>query len=127
MKNCVQGAVFFNVIIMDYLVGISFFALVYGIVFLSIRKKERMALLEYGRDASVFANTKTRNATLKWGLLLIGIGAGLLLANIIIDLDLMDDEAAYFSMSFLLGGVGLVISYFIDLSEDKRNKGEEDK
>jgi len=112
---------------MEWIVGLGFFAMVYGLVFLGVRKRERMALLEYGKDASVFTTPKVKNITLKWGLLLIGIGLGLLLANILINLDLMDDEAAYFSMSFLFGGIGLVVSYFIDLSEYNNEKKEQEK
>lgn len=112
---------------MEWLVGISFFALVYGIVYLGIRKSERMALLEAGKDATIFDNgKKVKNLALKWGLLLIGVGLGLVLANILIKLNLMDDEAAYFGMSFLFGGIGLVVSYFIDLSEYKNSKDQQE-
>jgi len=111
---------------MDWIVPISFFALVYGLVYLGIRRKERLALLEYNKDATVFQTNKVKNVTLKWGLLLIGVGIGLLLANILIMMGKMEDEAAYFSMSFLFGGLGLVISYFIDLAEYKRNKKDQE-
>lgn len=107
---------------MEWIIPISFFALVYGLVYLGVRKKERMALLEYNKDATVFQTSKVKNITLKWGLLLIGVGVGLLLANILIMMGKMEDEAAYFSMSFLFGGLGLVISYFIDLADYKRSK-----
>jgi len=40
------------------LVPISFFALVLGIVYLAIRKKERMAMIEKGIDPSIFVTQK---------------------------------------------------------------------
>jgi hypothetical protein len=103
-------------------VPISLFAMVLGIVYLVIRKRERLALLEKGVDASVFGQNKHSNATLKWGLFLIGVGIGLLIAQALVRADAMDVEAAYFSMIFLFGGIALVISYFLDR---KRRMGQD--
>ncbi|HPE85935.1 MAG: hypothetical protein M0O94_05455 [Bacteroidales bacterium] len=109
---------------MEWLIPLGFFALVYGMVYLNARKKERLALLEYNKDASIFQAGKVKNVALKWGLLLMGIGIGFLLANVLIRSERMEEEAAYFSMSFLFGGFGLVASYIIDLAEYNRYKKE---
>ena len=54
------------------LVPISFFALVLGIVYLTIRKKERMVMIEKGVDPSTFVTKEWSFPSLKWGLFLIG-------------------------------------------------------
>lgn len=98
----------------EIFIPISLFGMILGIVYLVIRKKERLALLEKGADASVFVQNKQSNAILKWGLFLMGVGIGLLIAQALVRAEAMDEEAAYFSMIFLFGGIALVISYFLD-------------
>jgi len=95
------------------LVPVSFFALVFGIIYLAIRKKERMAMIEKGVDPAIFVTKTWSFPSLKWGLFLIGLGVGLIIANILVNNYIMDEEAAYFSMIFLFGGIALVISYFV--------------
>jgi ABC-type Fe3+-siderophore transport system permease subunit len=103
------------------------FGSILGIIYLGIRKKERMAMLEKGVDASVFFNTqKSKNEySLKYGLLLVGIACGILLGNVLSTMESFadDKEAAYFSMIFLFGGLALVIYYFLA----KRKFNEHDK
>ncbi len=98
----------------DIFVPISIFGMVLGIVYLFIRKRERLALIEKGVDASIFMTKKQTNATLKWGLFLIGLGVGLLIAEILVKSTSMTPEAAYFSMIFLFGGIALLVSYFLE-------------
>ncbi|MBP6976978.1 MAG: hypothetical protein PHD61_05615 [Bacteroidales bacterium] len=100
-------------------VPISVFGMILGIVYLVIRKRERLALIEKGVDASIFMTKKQTNATLKWGLFFIGLGIGLLVAEILVKTTTMSDEAAYFSMIFLFGGVALLVSYFLDRRKEK--------
>ena len=94
-------------------VPLGFFAMVVLIVYLSIRKKERLALIEKGADAKIFMSNGKSNTTLKWGLFLIGLGVGLIIANILVKYYVMEEEAAYFSMIFLFGGIALVMSHFL--------------
>lgn len=98
----------------EVLVPISFFAMVLGIVYMSYRKKERMALIQSGHDASILKEDKKCYSSLKWGLLLFGVGLGLLIAEIIIKYDVMSPEAAYFSMASIFGGCALIIDFFIE-------------
>jgi hypothetical protein len=98
----------------DIFVPISVFGMILGIVYLVVRKRERMALIEKGADASIFRIDKQSNSTLKWGLFLIGLGVGLLIAEILVKTTTMSEEAAYFSMIFLFGGIALLVSYFLD-------------
>lgn len=105
--------------------GIIFGAIV-TIVYLGVRRKERMAMLEKGVDASVFFSKKTSSNeySLKYGLLLIGLAIGILFGNLLANSEPFAEaeEAAYFSMIFLFGGLALLINYFIArkmFSEDK--------
>jgi hypothetical protein len=84
------------------------------LVYLNIRKKERMSLIEKGADASIFATKTESSPSLKWGIFLVGLGVGLLLGYLLEALTGMRAEVAYFSMIFLFGGIGLVIYYFIE-------------
>lgn len=97
----------------EVLIPLGFFAAVVIIIYLYVRRKERLALIEKGADASIFVSEKQVNTTLKWGLTLVGVGLGVIIANILSKQYIMDEEAAYFSMIFLFGGIALVISHFL--------------
>lgn len=84
------------------------------LVYLNIRKKERMSLIEKGADASIFATKPESSPSLKWGIFLTGLAIGLLLGNLLEAYTSMRPEVAYFSMIFLFGGLGLVIYYGIE-------------
>lgn len=98
----------------DFLIPVSIFATIYGIVYISIRKKERMALLDRGLDPRSFEQPNNNFSTLKYGLLLTGVGMGILLANIVVSIDAMDSEPAYFSFVTLFGGIALILDYIIE-------------
>jgi len=95
------------------LVPLGVFAMVFGIVYLNIRKKERMMLLEKGMDIDTFRKEDENMLQLKWGMLLIGVAIGLLLGDIFAAKGLLEDWVAYFSMTFIFGGIALVTSYFV--------------
>lgn len=107
------------------LIPASIFATIYGIVYLNIRKKERMALLDRGLDPKSFEKESTSFSSLKYGLLFTGIGMGLLLANILVRTNAMEREAAYFSLVSLFGGIALIVDYLLEVSiTKKRTKAE---
>jgi len=97
----------------EFLVGIAFFATVYGIFHLYVRRKERLALIDKGLTASIFNAEANVSPSLKWGIFLIGIAVGFLLGEILIQTTRMEEGIAYLSMIFLFGGIGLVTYYFI--------------
>lgn len=95
-------------------VPISVFATILGIVYMSYRQKERMAIIHSGRDASILKENGRCYSSLKWGLLLFGVGLGLLIAEFMAKYDVMSPEAAYFSMASIFGGMALIIDFFIE-------------
>jgi hypothetical protein len=91
------------------------FGFIYAIIYLNIRRKERMALLERGADPSIFQEppqTDKKNS-LRYGLFLIGLAIGILMGNVLEVSTNLGREASYFSMVFLFGGIALVISHFV--------------
>jgi len=101
----------------DILVPISFFALIFAMfyIYFTTRNKERLAMIEKGADPSVFKGSmpNTTFLTLKTGLLFIGVAIGVLIGSILEAYTTLDEGAAYVSMIFLFGGIGLVVGYLI--------------
>jgi hypothetical protein len=92
----------------------GFFAMIFGIVYLGVR--QNLAMIEKGMNPK---NSVKRSAPryLKWGLLFIGAGVGLLSAFLIDTLMIpheIEPAALYFSLIAIGGGLGLVASYRID-------------
>lgn len=104
------------------LIPLIVFSSIFGIfyVWVSTRNKERMALIEKGADASLFATKKRNftNITLKIGMLAIGIGTGILMGSLMSSYTALDEEVAFPSMIFLFGGIFLVGNAFLE----KNNK-----
>jgi predicted MFS family arabinose efflux permease len=97
----------------DFIVGIAFFAVVYGIFHLYVRRKERLALIEKGLTANIFNSEANVSPSLKYGIFCIGIAIGFLLGDILAKSTNLEEGIAYVSMIFLFGGLSLVIYYFI--------------
>lgn len=98
------------------------FGFVYAVIYLNVRRKERMALLEKGADPAIFHTPQTEKLTsLRYGLFLIGLAIGILMGNILEVSTELGPEASYFSMVFLFGGLALVISFFIGKSMEKKS------
>ena len=94
------------------------FGSIFGVFYLyfSSRNKERLALIEKGADASIFNIGKRPGASWKvvvinLAFLLMGIGLGVFLANILDTYSNLDDEAVYPAMIFLMAGAGLYVGY----------------
>src|SRR5438309_9519340 len=98
-------------IMVGILVPIAFFTMIFGIVYLY--KRERMAMIERGMDPRRYKPQSAPYQNLKWGLLLIGAGFGLFLANILcrttfkpVDYDDAGNLAIYFALISIFGGLG---------------------
>ncbi len=93
------------------------FAMVFGIVYLKTR--QNLAMIEKGMNPKEHVK-RSAPGYLKWGMLLIGAGVGLLLAFLIDTLMIpreIEPVAVYFSLIAIGGGLGLVASYKIDKKE----------
>lgn len=102
----------------EILIPLSFFAAIFGIVYLyfSTRNKERLALIEKGADASIFNIGKRSGSSWKvvvinLAFLLMGIGLGIFIASILVAYTTLDDDAVIPAMIFLMAGLGLYIGY----------------
>ena len=117
-------------VIIATLVPLSFFGLIFGIIY--IRNKENMALIEKGLNPRQKNTRPLPFVNLKYGLLMIGSGMGLLSAYLIDSLLLghrvvvtngginahdSDNPAIYFALIAIGGGIGLVLSYAIEKKE----------
>ena len=96
------------------------FGVIFGIFYLyiSARNKERLALIEKGADASIFYG-KDRKVTPIWkvivinlALLLMGIGAGILISEVIV-LAGFEESVARPGTIFLMAGVGLFLGFVL--------------
>jgi O-antigen/teichoic acid export membrane protein len=105
------------VFLIPILISLGAFAMIFGLVYLGNR--EKMAMIEKGMNP----REKVRRSApgyLKWGMLLIGAGVGLLLAFLIDTLMIpheVEPAAVYFSLIAIGGGIGLVASYRMDKKE----------
>lgn len=106
------------------------FAMIFGIVYLKTR--QNLAMIEKGMNPKEFANRPAPYKNLKWALLLIGAGSGLLAAYLL-DTYLLqhtfiqktvsggsyqesidENPAIYFALIAIGGGLGLFGSYRIE-------------
>ncbi len=108
-------------ILIPILVSLGLFALIFGIVYL--RNKENMAMIERNINPRSYKPQSGRYQSLKWGLLFVGSGFGLLVAFLFDKLafnNADDIEALYFSLIALFGGLGLMASYLIEKKDEER-------
>lgn len=96
------------------------FALIFGIRYLS--NKEKMAMIERGMDISIRPRPAIAPKpfwSLKFGLLMVGLGIGLIAALFIAKMTNLTEEesvALYFGFLAICGGAGLIVSYVIEKS-----------
>jgi len=105
------------------LIPISFFAMVFGVVYLF--KKENLAMIEKGMNPKDKMFRPAPFRSLKWGLLLLGAGMGLLIA-FFIDMNLpyrIEPAGIYFALIAMGGGLGLIGSYFVEKKHWYDKKG----
>ena len=98
--------------------------MIFGIAYL--RSRENMSMIEKGMNPRQIKSTPRPFISLKYGLLFIGVGLGLLIARLV-DVNMShsftsqlgnmqdgDNPAIYFALVGIGGGAGLVISYAIE-------------
>src|ERR1700710_1318564 len=111
-------------IMIAIIVPLALFAMIFGMVYLA--KRERMAMIERGMDPRRYKAQSAPFQNLKWGLLLIGSGAGLFFVYLLDhtvfkqvrnDFDNDGNVAIYFALIAIFGGAGLFLSYLIEKKE----------
>ena len=106
-------------ILCGIIISLGFFAMIFGIVYLY--KRERMAMIERGMDPRRYKPQSAPYLNLKWGLLMIGAGLGLFLAFVldrsVFESSRYENEAIYFALIAICGGLGLFTSYRIEKKE----------
>lgn len=106
------------------LIPFAFFALVFGSLYihLTTRNKERLAMIEKGVNPEIFtqkSEQKSEYGNFKFGLFMIGVALGIIAGYFLSEAG-MDGTAAYFSMIFLFGGIGLIVSFLLQGKFDKK-------
>ncbi len=110
---------------------ISMAITLFGIAYM--RNKENMALIERGINPREGFRKFGSLTYLKYGLLMVGVGVGLLMAYFIDNAmppvrfpSDPDRPALYFSLIGICGGIGLVISYFIEKKEMSKHTNKDE-
>jgi hypothetical protein len=104
------------------LIALGAFAM---IVFLrKYENAERLKMIEHGMDPHS-KSPKTGSSGLKFALVAIGIGIGLLVGSVLDSSGIVYEEVAYFSMGFIFGGIGLLIGYLMEAKKIKVAEQEE--
>ena len=109
------------------LIPISFFLVIFGIIYLylSTRNRERLALIEKGADASIFMSGGKHTAPvwkvliLNLSLLLMGIGVGVFIALLLATYTSLNSDGIYPATIFFMAGVGLFIGFNMTKNLDK--------
>lgn len=94
------------------------FAMIFGIYYLKTR--ENLAMLEKGMNPKEHANRPAPYKNLKWGLLLVGAGIGLMIAYLLDTFMVPHSDTnafIYFSLLAIGGGLGLISSYKVEKKE----------
>jgi len=104
-------------------IPLTFCALIFGIVYLY--KRENLAMIEKGMNPKDKMFRPAPFRSLKWGLLLLGAGLGLLIA-FFVDMNLpyrIEPAGIYFALIAMGRGLGLIGSYFVEKKHWYDKKG----
>jgi hypothetical protein len=103
----------------DALVSVVLFAAVFGMVYVYLitRHRERMTILEKNVAVSPFKSTNN-TSLLKYGVVWLGISAGLIAGYILYNLGL-EESFSYASMVFLFSGISMIIAFFVAQKHNK--------
>ncbi len=81
---------------------------------------EKIKMIEKGLDLSKYQRQYKPGGTIKFALMAVGIGVGLLMGSLLKAYTQIEEEVCYFSMIFLFAGAGLFIANkIIEKKEDK--------
>jgi len=106
----------------EVFVPIAFFATVYGIFHLFVRRKERIALIEKEQSARIFEYNTNSQPSLKYGLMLIGISLGFVSGALFDYYTHVTQQVAYLGSIALFAGIGLITHYLIVQRQQHKQK-----
>jgi len=87
---------------------------------------ERMAMIEKGLNPNLPKPNKINpSTTLRFALLAIGAGLGILFGSLLTNAFGLVEEVAYFSMILIFGGLGLLASYAFELRLLKQEEAKQ--
>jgi hypothetical protein len=89
---------------------------------------ERMAMIEKGLNPYIPKPRKPRSnsiITFHFATIAIGVSLGLLIGHLLESVFDMFGPVAYFSMILLFGGLGLLVSYFVQLKQEEIERERE--
>ncbi len=101
----------------DFLVTLIIVSAIFGIIYTYYitRHRERMTMMDKGIDLLELSSRTTKHwATLKYGMLLVGFAIGILMGNILSTKYELENVVSYSSMTFLSGGISLIIHFLIE-------------
>ncbi len=102
----------------EVLVPLIVFASIFGVLYVAIsaQHKQRMAMIEKGVSPNDLIAKKDPNRSLKFGLLGLGVGLGLLLGYMLgtyVMVENGDNPLPYLIMVSICGGAALLTHYWI--------------
>ncbi len=112
----------------EIIVPVAFFFSIAGTIvmlaYFRTRRIERTSLIAAGKDASLFnegVKKPTISNALKYGILSIGIGLGLLIGDYLAKSTQLEEAVAYFAPVFILGGISLLVFYLLQNKLNQHN------
>ena len=103
------------------------FTMIIMLSYFKNRRIERTSLIAAGKEASIFNEGNRRpliEQALKFGILFVGVGLGLLIGEYLAQTTNMELTVAYLAPVFICGGISLVAYYLL---QDKLNKNKKDE
>lgn len=102
-----------NRLIPYFLFG-ALFSIVY--VFIMVRHREKMYIMENQLDRDEYGPELFGSIfqTLKAGMLMVGISLGLIIGHLLEEYRILNSDIGYASMALLMGGLSLILHYFIE-------------
>lgn len=80
---------------------------------------EKIKMIEKGIDMSKYQRQHRPGGAIKFALIAVGVGIGLLMGSLLKAYTQIEDEVCYFSMIFLFAGAGLFIANRIIEKKEK--------
>ncbi len=104
-------------VLVPMLAMIGFFGSIITFIYMRYRDRhlERMAIMDEGFDPSILVkkNVSDKNSSLKFGLLLTGVGLGWFAGLVIEAAFDLNDAIGIVPTVMIGGGIGLIIHYFL--------------